>query len=391
MNKQPKVLWLSDGPLLTTGYSTISRKIGQYLSAKGYDFNFLSHTHQGQTLMPGVTFEDGEVLNFKLHGAGAMQYCQDIITPKIRELKADVFGILLDTFMLHPWFPNIDLAPAKSLFYFPSDGGYFPIGCENVLRKVDAPVAMSMYAQKQVQELYGINASYIPHAVEPMMYHPLGDEEKLALKKKYGLDGKFVVGVVARNQGRKMLDRTVKAFARAARHMPNAVLFMHTDPFDVASPFNFPDIIQKYGMQNRIVFSGTKWSKGFDYRKMNEIYNIMDVFFLGTSGEGFGIPTIEAMSAGIPVLVTDYTTTEELVVRTRAGEAIKKSDEVLGSWNVERALMDIQDGAERLVRLYLDENLRTYYGHNGRRAVLSDYSWNGVIEQWDALIKKLCQ
>ena len=85
----------------------------------GWDSHFLSHTGNHQTYMPGVTLEDGEKLNFTLHGSGIAPYCQDIIVPKIREVNPQVFGILLDTFMCYPWLMNLDFAPAKSLFYFP--------------------------------------------------------------------------------------------------------------------------------------------------------------------------------------------------------------------------------------------------------------------------------
>jgi glycosyltransferase involved in cell wall biosynthesis len=43
------------------------------------------------------------------------------------------------------------------------------------------------------------------------------------------------------------------------------------------------------------------------------IYSAMDVF-LGTSyGEGFGVPTIEAQACGVPVIVSDFAASKELV------------------------------------------------------------------------------
>ena len=180
-------------------------------------------------------------------------------------------------------------SPAKSLFYFPSDGGGFPMGCENVLKKMDVSVAMSKFAKDQVKELYNINSHYIPHAVETEVYKPLSPQEREQLKIKYGLKDKFVIGTVARNQGRKMLDRGLKAFAKIKDKMPNAVLLMHTDKFDPAGYFNFDALINKLKLQNRVIFTGTRYFKGFNYTQMNELYNLMDVFFLCTSGEGFGI------------------------------------------------------------------------------------------------------
>lgn len=401
--KKIKILWLSDGPLLTTGYATISRKLLGYLNERGYECHFLSHTGPHQTIMPGVTMEDGERLNFHVHGSSGAPYCQDLIMPKIQELRPDIFGVLLDTFMLYPWFLNLDFAPAKSLFYFPSDGGgglkdgklykgigcNMPLDCEKILKKVDMPISMSMFAKEQVKEIHNLDVKYIPHACESEIYKPLSLEEKIMIRRQQGLHGRFVIGVVARNQGRKMLDRTLEAFALAKDRMPNAILMLHVDKTDPAGYFNFDAKIAQLHLENRVVFTGTKYYKGFDYKRMNEIYNLMDVFFLGTSGEGFGVPIIEAMSCEIPVLATDYTTTWELVERNEAGESIAREAELLGNWNVGRAMMSIKDGADKMVKFYNNPQLCKTYGKNGRVAVLRDYTWSNVANQWDALLRSM--
>jgi len=93
---QKRLLWLSDGGNLTTGYATISRKLLNYLADYGWESHYLFHTMNSQTLQPGVKLEDGEEFKFWTHGSGMQAYCQDLIMPKIRELKPAVFGILLD-------------------------------------------------------------------------------------------------------------------------------------------------------------------------------------------------------------------------------------------------------------------------------------------------------
>lgn len=186
-----------------------------------------------------------------------------------------------------------------------------------------------------------------------------------------------------------MLDRSLPVMKLIAEKIPNAVLLMHTDPYDPAAYFDFFKMTQFYNLENRVVFTGMTYTEGFDYKKMNEVYNLFDVFFLGTSGEGFGIPTIEAMSCEIPVLVTDYTTTKELVTDNNCGEAIKISDEILGSWHVNRAIMDIKDAADKIIKLYNDPQLREQYGKNGRIAILREYSWPIVAKKWDEVLRRL--
>lgn len=122
---------------------------------------------------------------------------------------------------------------------------------------------------------------------------------------------------------------------------------------------------------------------------MNEIYNIMDVFLLLTTGEGFGIPIIEAMACEIPVLTTNYTTGPEIVEENMAGELVNVSDEILGGWHVDRAIPDIKDAAEKIIKFYNNPELRKEYGKNGRAAVLNYYSWDKISKKWDRVLRGL--
>ena len=378
-----KILWLSDSPLTVTGYATISRNICNGLKKKGWDILYMGHNYLGQPLL-NPTFEDKEGCNFKLTGMGVEPYCKDLIVPRLREFKPDIFCTLLDTFMVYPWFTQIDFAPAKSVFYFPSDGGgQLPQGCENILRRMTKSVAMAKFGRDQCKQYYNLDTDYIPHAVDTNIFYKLSDEERNIARAKYGFQDKFIVGVVARNQGRKMLDRTIKAFKIFCKDKPDAILFMHTDPMDRAGVFDIMSLIRREELQNRVIFSGMNFFKGFDYKQMNEVYNVMDVFLLTTSGEGFGVPIIEAMACQVPIVATNYTTTKELVIDTFAGYGVKLATEITGSWNVERGVMDDNDCSEKLTNLYMYPKLREEMGINGKKAVDKYYSWDVVIEQWD--------
>lgn len=385
------ILWLSDSPLTVTGYATISWNICNKLVEAGHEVFYIGHNYLGQPIPKGLLLQDGTKFNFTILGGSPRPYAQDLLQPYIKKYKIDVFGILLDTFMCYPWLLGMDFSPAKSLFYFPSDGGGgMPLGCENILKKVNYPVAMSKYAKNQVKEYYNITTDYIPHAIDIKNYFPVSEEERLVLRKKAGFDNKFVVGVVARNQGRKMLDRTIKSFSMFAKKCPEAILFMHTDPTDIAAPFDINQLILRYKLQNRVVFSGMSFFNGFDYKQMNEVYNVMDVFLLTTSGEGFGVPIIEAMACKIPVVATNYTTTQELLIEEgECGAPVKLSSELTGSWNVERAIMDDNDCVEALVKLYNDKELRKRLGEIGKEKVDKIYNWDVVGTQWCNLIREM--
>lgn len=399
-----KLLWLSDSPFSNTGYATISRNIINGLNDLGYECYFQAHSYHGQVLNKGcVRLSDGFPFNFTLLGAGREPYCKDVTLERIQKIQPDYYGVLLDTFMLYPWVLDMNFSPAKSFFYFPSDGGGgLPQDCDRVLHAFNKGVAMSKFAQKQAKEVHNLDVEYIPHAVDANHYRPFGMSEKKKARQEFVvrsvngslvkgfLDGKFVIGCVSRNQGRKMLDRAIRAFKIFSEKCENAVLYFHSDMNDPAAVFDINFLIRRLGLENRVVFSPMKWHENFEYKEMPSVYNVMDVFFLPTSGEGFGVPIIEAMSCEIPCVVTDYTTTKELLVDGGVcGIPVPLSDTLVGNWNVERAIMDEKEAVCALEEYYNNSALRTKHGKVGREKVLKEYNWKEVIPLWDKFLKSL--
>ena len=375
-----------------------------------YECHCLAHNFYGQDVLPPINFSDGESVKFIVHGAGASRYSLDKVPYLIKKYDIDIFGIFLDTFMMfEAKFMDCDTSPAKTFFYYPSDGGGgLPSNCDQILRKVNLPISMSKFGQLQVEKVHGIKSVYIPHAFDPKLFYPESFEKKKELRKKWELEGKFVIGCVARNQGRKMLDRGIKAFKLFSLDVPNAVLLLHTDPKDTAQATDIVKLIKDVELTNRVLFTGTSFYEPFTYKAMNEVYNLMDIFLLPTSGEGFGIPIVEAMACGVPQLVTDYTTTKELVTdHIPTGEAIKLVGEsdwcpyphcyeivdgtITGSWNVERGMMSIYQCSKVLKRLYDDPKTLKMYSDNSVTKANMFYTWDKVIPQFREEFRRLLE
>ncbi len=407
-----KIAILSDSPFIPTGYRNQALQLAQYLHKRGHEIHYLANAYMGMELKKAILF-DGTDISFRLYGEMQHSYFKDTMSPILKKIMADRFFILLDTFMLHGndgWFLHVDTSPAKTLFWFPTDGGGgLPVGCINILKKIERPVAMSHFGQKQVREYHNLDVPYIPHGVNTELFYKMKDEERLKLRERYGLVDKFVIGVVARNQPRKHLDRTLKAMRIIAKKIPNAVLFFHLDAEDPAQPmWKIRSLIAKFGLENRCVFSGMVAYQGMPDKDMKEIYNVMDCFFLSTSGEGFGIPIIEAMACEVPVVATSYTTTPELVEKHKAGFGIKlagvetidlfaehskeydfktMNGTITGSWEVERGIIDVNDAAEKIIKLYNEPKLTQIMGQNGRNAVLKYYDFEKIIgPAWEKMI-----
>jgi glycosyltransferase involved in cell wall biosynthesis len=116
------------------------------------------------------------------------------------------------------------------------------------------------------------------------------------------LDSDFIVGTIARLAPQKDLSTLLRAFAMTHTNLPNAKLMIVGGGPDQAI---LASKAAEFGIANRVIWIG----------RTSEIYEylaIMDVFVLTSLYEGFGLPVIEAMAAGVPVACSNTTSLPEV-------------------------------------------------------------------------------
>lgn len=139
---------------------------------------------------------------------------------------------------------------------------------------------------------------YIPNYVSKEKFHPLGDEDRNAMRAKYGLgEDDFVVLGCGQVQTRK----GVQDFAATAKMMPDV-------KFVWAGGFSFGALTEGYDelkelMENppaNVVFTGI-----VDRDDMVHIYNMSDVLFIPSYNELFPMTILEAVNLSIPLVTRD--------------------------------------------------------------------------------------
>ena len=194
-----------------------------------------------------------------------------------------------------------------------------------------------------------------------------------------------MVGCVARNQPRKNIPALVKAIALLSSRIDNLHLYLHMNPCDVG--YDIVTLLRRYRLEGRADVTGPNFSldQALDDEQLNRLYNLFDVTVLPSSGEGFGLPIIESLAAGVPVVATDYSACPELV-RGR-GELVRLLTTVTMGVNlIEHAVLDVEDLAGRIERLCRDPELVRQYSVAGR-VFAESLSWDDLIPQWIELIR----
>jgi glycosyltransferase involved in cell wall biosynthesis len=125
--------------------------------------------------------------------------------------------------------------------------------------------------------------------------------------------------------------------------------------------------------------SGKVAFRGFIPRpQLVDFYYNADVFaFASIWNEGFGIPPIEAMAAGVPVVATRTGAIPEIVRDQQTGFLVDKNDP--------RAL------AEGILKLLHDDSLRGRMGRTARSWVHENFTWDRIAERMYRCFSDLCE
>jgi glycosyltransferase involved in cell wall biosynthesis len=175
-------------------------------------------------------------------------------------------------------------------------------------------VAMSRFGQARFRDAGFGNALYCPHAIDFSVFKPPAD--KAALREAFGIpESTFVIGVNAANNDaiRKAPAEMLLAFAKFTRSHPDSVLFLHT-AVHCDGGQDLECISENLGITDRVkVVDQYRYSAGLiQPSDLAEWYGAIDVLLAATYGEGFGIPIIEGMACGVPVITTRCSSMEEL-------------------------------------------------------------------------------
>lgn len=119
-----------------------------------------------------------------------------------------------------------------------------------------------------------------------------GVREKM--RKKYGLDGKFVVGHVGHFLPAKNHEKIVSVFKRISEKRDAALMLTGDGPLeeDVRS------MAERLGISDKLIITGAM-------PDVEKAYQAMDVFLFPSRYEGFGMAMIEAQAGGLACVASD--------------------------------------------------------------------------------------
>ena len=158
---------------------------------------------------------------------------------------------------------------------------------------------------------------------------------------------------------RKRFDLLIRSFGLFAQRHPGAQLVLAGDG-DLRKELE--KLAGDLGVGGRVHFPGL-----VDGTRMCQLYQSAALFVLPSRAEGMPMVALEAQASGLPTIVADFDSSDEVIEDNRTGFIMRTDNP--------------QDWAERFSVLYHDVKLRQQFGIEARRRIIESFGWDSVADR----------
>jgi glycosyltransferase involved in cell wall biosynthesis len=157
-------------------------------------------------------------------------------------------------------------------------------------RQADGLITISQFSRSEILELW--------RPTSPVFVATLASSKPMSVHQD--LTNKVNVLYVGGFDLRKNIPALIEAFATVVRSFPEARLFLPGRYSPSSLVPDLQDIIEQFALQKHIVFPGFVSDE-----ELAQLFQKTRVFVYPSTYEGFGLPILEAMGQGVPVICAD--------------------------------------------------------------------------------------
>ncbi|MDY6989127.1 MAG: glycosyltransferase family 1 protein [Thermodesulfobacteriota bacterium] len=230
-------------------------------------------------------------------------------------------------------------------------------------RKSMSIITDSKHARGDITRIWRVKPEKI--AVIPLgvagRYVPVNDEALLSqVRRRLGLPGRYIL-YLGNFKPHKNVVSLVLAFQRTHKSFPEYKLVL-AGPLD-SNGVEMQALVSKEGLHDRVVFTDTIREEDCP----EALLSMADLFVFPTLYEGFGLPPLEAMACGTPVITSNLTAVPEVV--GHAGVMVNP--------------LDVEELSRAIAGLLEDPEKRALYSRKGleRSRLFSEEKTAGKIYQ----------
>lgn len=380
---KPKLLIVGDF-VKHTGFARVNEAIAHHLRDR-WDIAVLAINYKG----------DYTPLQhrYRLYPAhlGGDQCGVGRIADIIRVEQPDAILVVNDPWMAGEYIPELLGSRPPMVLYTPVDAASLrPVDVE-LLCGYTAVVAYTQFGRQQLEQAgLTMPIEIIPHGIDLETFYPVPQADA---RRLVGMpQDTFAVLVLDRNQPRKRLDIAFEAFAMFAEGKPANVRLVYHGALKDAG-WDIEDMARDLGIDKRLILTGRGFQSlaGVPIDQLRTMYSMCDVRLSTTSGEGWGLPTMEAMACGLPNILPQFAALGEWAngaaymveapIRTRHAQI-----------NTVGQVPHTEDVAYALNTLYMQPEQRQRLRAAGLDLVQEDqYRWSTIADQFHEVLAQAVQ
>lgn len=347
-----KILWYGDA-VSNTGFGRVTHSI-------------LEHLHKvHEIVVVGINYDgDPHEYPFKIYPAGTINQQDRFGLARLPEIinkeSPDYVIALNDIWILNQVWERIQFLKPEKKFkfigYFPVDSEYYDENMLSNIKAWDFGITFTVESAKRLIA-QGVNTTtlgVIPHGVDRGRFSPV---DKQHARATLGLpQDAFIFFNGNRNQPRKRIDLTIKAFAQVATKLEKAMLYLHMGQKDMGWDVIalFQRELKRVGVDpaRRLMMTSTdiNYLRAPDDSTLNLIYNATDVGINTSDGEGWGLVSFEHASCCKPQIVPNHTACKD--IWTDKGLLIDVAEWYIDKdLSVERGVISVPHAAEQMMLL----------------------------------------
>ena len=211
--------------------------------------------------------------------------------------------------------------------------------------------------------------TWMPNPVDTSEFRPGPPTEVADLRRRYGIPGDAHVAIyVGRLSPEKGLPSMLRGFALAAQSMPQALLILLGD-----GPMR--QSLEMMASELGLAPHQVRFAGRVDASEVAYWLRASDVFVLVSPSEGFSCALVEAMSSGLPAVVSDIPANVQLIDPGIHGFTVPFGDE--------------SAAAEALRATFTNHTLRIRMGQAARQRMIDNCSTQKVIDRYEELFAEV--
>ena len=237
----------------------------------------------------------------------------------------------------------------------------------NILKSSDRLHALTHAEMAQISALgYDTPVFVAPNGIDSAPFENSPERSRF-LAAYPGLSGKRVILFLGRLHAKKGLNVLARSYVSLSHKFKDVALLV-VGPDENHVQKRMEAILKTSRNPCSIVFTGVLTGK-----EKLEAFACADLFVLPSYSEGFSMATLEAMAAGLPVVISPQCNFPEVSERG-AGFVVEPNDTAVTA---------------AIRTLLSDDRLRVRMGQNGRKLVKEKYSWRGAAASLADLYRTL--